>query len=103
MTRLHQLVSQYQSWQVKGLSLTELGSDDWALLAQLLPRLTSVYKVKITSNSTPHLARDTLTLLWHKTELQWEVNNEKYEKSDDEAFDKMMNKHFKSNLSLPET
>ena len=94
--RLHHLVSQYQSWTVEfDLHLTELGSDDWTLLAQLLPRLTSVGVVKITSNSTSHPAPDTLRLLWDKTEYQWEVNNEEYEKSDDGNFDKMFNKYFK--------
>ena len=96
VTRLLYLVSQYESWRVRnGLYLTELGSDDWALLAQLLPTLTSGVGVVITSNSTSHPAQETLRQLWDKTEYWWEVNNEKYEKSDDENFDKMLNKYFK--------
>lgn len=93
VTRLHHLVSQYQSWQVTYLDLLELGSDDWALLAQLLPTLTSVPYVLITSNSTSHPGRDTLRLLWDKTESDgsWEVNNEEYEKSEEENFDKICN------------
>ena len=102
---LHHLVSQYQSWKVEfALHLTELGCDDWKVLAELLPRLTRVgYLVDITTNSTYHPPRGTLSALWDKTEGSWEVNNEKYEKDDVEAFNKMMNEHFKSNLSLPET
>ena len=100
---LHHLVSQYQSWKVEfALHLTELGCDDWTVLAELLPRLTSVWRVEITTNSTYHPPRDTLLQLWDKTEDWWYVNNDWYTKRDDEAFDKMMNKHFKSNLSLPE-
>ena len=100
VTRLHHLVSQYQSWQVvcgvfSGLYLTELGSDDWALLAQLLPTLTWVGGVVITSNSTSHPAQETLRQLWHKTKGGWKVNNELYWKSDDGGFDKMFDKHFK--------
>ena len=38
---LYQLVSQYQSWSVWDLHLTELGFDDCARLAQLLPTLKS--------------------------------------------------------------
>ena len=97
VTRLHHLVSQYQSWQVwAGLHLTEIGSDDWALLAQLLPTLTWVgEKVVITSNSTSHPAQETLRQLWHKTKGGWKVNNELYWKSDDGGFDKMFDKHFK--------
>ena len=93
---LHHLVSQYQSWTVGGLNLTELGCDDWAVLAELLPTLTSsVWWVWITTNSTYHPPRDTLSILWHKTEYIWWVNNEKYKKRNGKAFDKMMNKHFK--------
>ena len=95
VTRLHHLVSQYQSWTVLVLYLTKLGPDDWALLAQLLPTLTRVWRVVITSNSTSHPAQETLRQLWDKTENEWEVNNEEYEKSDDENFDKMFHKHFK--------
>ena len=98
--RLHHLVSQWQLWTVwDDLNLTELGSDDWDLLAQLLlPSLTIVGTVVITSNSTSHPAPDTLRLLWDKTERwlgRWMVNNENYWKSDDGNFDKMLNKHFK--------
>jgi len=99
--RLHHLVSQYQSWTVRyEIYLTELGSDDWTLLAQLLfPRLTtSVGWVVITSNSTSHPAPDTLRLLWDKTNKSWgwwRVNSEGYRKGDDGNFDKMFNKHFK--------
>ena len=93
---LHKMVSQYESWEVRDfLQLTELESDDWALLAQLLPTLTSVGRVVITSNSTSHPAQETLRQLWNKTEGRWWVNNEYYEKSDDENFDKMLNKYFK--------
>ena len=93
ITILHHLVTQYQSWQVKNrLHLTELGSDDWALLAQLLPSLPSgVGVVEITSNSSSHPGRDTLRLLWDKTGYGWNVNNEGYEKRDDENFDKICN------------
>ena len=97
LTRLEKLLSQYVSWEVDfgGLHLTELGSDDWALLAQLLPTLTRVWRVEITSNSTSHPAQETLRQLWHKTVRCWEVNDERYEKSDDENFNKMFNKYFK--------
>ena len=44
VTRLHHLVSQYQSWQVGWLYLTELGSDDWALLAQLLLQTLTLFE-----------------------------------------------------------
>ena len=93
MPRLHHLVSQYQLWEVGTLNLKELGSDDWALLAQLLPTLTSVGEVYITSNSTSLPGRETLRLLWDKTESDglWLVNNKKYEKSDEENFDKICN------------
>ena len=68
VTRLHHLVSQYQSWEVYDtLDLTELGSDDWALLAQLLPRLISVERVEIKSNSTENLEEHTLKLLSQKS------------------------------------
>ena len=55
---LHHLVSQYQSWKVEfALHLTELGCDDWKVLAELLPRLTRVgYLVDITTNSTIKLS-----------------------------------------------
>ena len=99
VTRLHQLVS--QSWTVWwSLHLTELRSDDWALLAQLLPTLTRVgWRVGITSNSTSHPAQETLRQLWDKTEIWWtgggwRVNNEEYGKSNDENFYKIFNKHF---------
>ena len=98
---LHHLLSQYESWVVYGgLYLTELRSDDWALLAQLLPTLTWVERVVITNNSTSQPAQKTLRQLWNKTNLGWEVNNEKYKKSDVENFDKMFNKHFSSDDSL---
>ena len=43
VTKFYHLVSQYESWEVWGdLQLTELGSDDWAQLAQLFPILTRV-------------------------------------------------------------
>ena len=95
VNELHHLMSQYESWKVDTLALAELGSDDWALLAQLLPTLTRVGVVGITSNSTSHPAQETLRQLWDKTKYWWEVNNEKYEKCDDENFDQMFNKHFK--------
>ena len=95
VTRLLYLVSQYESWRVRnGLYLTELGSDDWGLLAQLLPALTNVGLVQIISNSASHPAQETIRQLWGKTEW-WVVNNEQYEKSDDETFYKMFNKYFK--------
>ena len=103
LTRLEKLLSQYESWEVlNDLYLTELGSDDWALLAQLLPTLTSVETVGITSNSTSHPAQETLRRLWDKTVGWgwWMVNQEKYGKSDDKNFDKMFNKHFSSTDSL---
>ena len=70
--------------------LTELGSDDWALLAKSLPSLTSVVgEVVITSNLPSHPGRDTLRLLWDKTKSDgwWGVNNERYSKRDGENFD----------------
>ena len=92
--RLHQLVS--QSWTVWwSLHLTELRSDDWALLAQLLPTLTRVGWVEITSNSTSHPTRETLRQLWDKTEYDWEVNNEEITMWGFKSFDKMFNKYFK--------
>ena len=102
VTRLQHLVSQYQKWEVEDyLYLTELGSDDWALLAQLFSPLTShltwVKRVEIRSDSTSHPAQETLRRLWDKTVGWgwWMVNQEKYGKSDDKNFDKMFNKHFK--------
>ena len=97
LARLHDLVSQYMSWAVESwLYLPELGSDDWELLAQLLPTLTWVgYGVNIKSNSASHPAQETLRQLWDKTLFCWVVNNELYWKSDDGGFDKMFNKHFK--------
>ena len=40
--RLQQVVSQYESWSVSDLCLTELSSDGWTLLPQLLETLDSV-------------------------------------------------------------
>ena len=99
ITRLHKMVSLYESWRVGGLDLIDLRSDDWALLAQLLPTLTRVVEVVITSNSTSHPAQETLRQLWDKTEIWWtgggwRVNNEEYGKSNDENFYKIFNKHF---------
>ena len=95
ITRLQNMLSQYESWEVRyELHLTELRSDDWALLARLLPTLTRVVEVYITSNSTSHPAQETLRQLWDKTGKWWVVNDEWYEKSDDENFDKMFNKYF---------
>merc|ERR1711994_1216261 len=72
VTILHKMGSQYESWEVRrALQLTELGSDDWALLAQLLPTLTRVENVETTSNSTSHPAQETLRQLWDKTEGGW--------------------------------
>ena len=95
ITRLHNMMSQYESWEVGGLYLTELRSDDWALLAQLLPTLTRVGWVEITSNSTSHPTRETLRQLWDKTEYDWEVNNEEITMWGFKSFDKMFNKYFK--------
>ena len=74
-------------------------TDDWALLARLLPTLTinTVLNVRITtSNSTSHPAQETVRQLWDKFRGIWSVNKESYNKfSDDENFDKMFNKYFK--------
>ena len=91
LARLHDLVSQYMSWAVESwLYLPELGSDDWELLAQLLPTLTWVgYGVNIKSNSASHPAQETLRQLWDKTKAWgWDVNDKLYRKSDDENFNK---------------
>ena len=91
LARLHDLVSQYMSWAVDSwLYLPELGSDDWELLAQLLPTLTWVgWGVKIKSNSASHPAQETLRQLWDKTKAWgWDVNDKLYRKSDDENFNK---------------
>ena len=96
MNGLHHLLSQYESWVVlDDLRLTELGSDDWELLAQSFPTLNTIPWIEITSNSTSHPAQETLRQLWDKTVRWWEMNRECYEKSDDENFDKMVNKYFK--------
>ena len=97
MARLLDLVTQYPVWSVRngGLSLTDLGPDDWTLLAELVKTLDSVlWRVKITSNSTSHIPQEFIRELWNKTKGWWMVNNETYKKSD-ENFDIMYNKYFK--------
>ena len=97
---LNYLVTQYKVWSVTdGLYLTDLGPDDWTLLAELVKTLDRVGWVKITSNSTSHIPQEFIRELWNKTTgllgyFFWVVNNEKYKKSE-ENFDIMYNKYFK--------
>ena len=93
---LNYLVTQYPVWSVwyGPLSLTNLGPNDWTLLAELVKTLDSVVRVVITSNSTSHIPQEFIRELWNKTKDFWFVNNEWYKKSE-ENFDIMYNKYFK--------
>ena len=114
VTILQDLISQYSYWGVTDLLDLEMGSVDWALVDQLLllSRLQHVAMLRISGNSTLRPTWMRLKVLWFITTEFWDVNGERYHKSDshvfrsepehedqlflsdDEIFDKMFNNHF---------
>ena len=94
VTRLHQLVSLFQSWTVQGtLWLYDLGPEDWTELSVLLDTLDSVREVWIDGWSAPPSV-SLLETLWNKTEEEWEIDDEKYYKRNEEDFSQLVKKHF---------
>ena len=98
VTRLHQLVSLSQSWTVRGpLWLYDLGPEDWTELSVLLDTLDSVGRVVIGRWSAPPSV-SLLETLWNKTKVGWEIDNEKYYKTNEEDFSQLVKKHFQSRV-----
>ena len=90
--RLHQVLSLSQSWSVEwSLGLRELGPGDWAELCRSVETLGSVREVCMTRCSPPPVSL--LERLWTKTEEVWSVDEERYYKTQEEDFTRLM-RHF---------
>ena len=96
MTRLHQLVSLFQSWTVReDLWLYyNLGAEDWTELSRSLYTLDSVREVVIRRCSAPPSV-SLLETLWNKTQERLEDDDNYYYKRNKEDFSKIVMKHFK--------
>ena len=97
VTRLHQLVSLFQSWTVDSLNLTDLGPEDCTELSRSLFKLDSVRDVVIRRCSAPPSV-SLLETLWNKTERMWKIDNRRYYKRNEEDFSKLVKKHFQSRV-----
>ena len=94
VTRLHQLVSLAQSWTVRySLYLNFFGAEDWTELSRAVDTLDSVRTVGIERWSAPPSV-SLLETLWNKTQQLWNIDNEKYYKTNEEDFSKLVMKHF---------
>ena len=88
---LLQLVSLSQSWTADRLDLTLLHPEDWTELE----RLDSVREVVIKGCSAPAPPSvSLLETLWNKTEEEWDIDDEKYYKTNKEDFSQLVKKHF---------
>ena len=94
----HQLVSLSQSWTVGySLNLYNLGPEDWTMFTGLLDTLDSVRGVVIKRwSATPSVSL--LETLWNKTGEEWILNCERYCKTNEEDFYKLVMKHFQSRV-----
>lgn len=95
VTRLHQLVSLFQSWTVSGwLHLSGLGPEDWTELSRSLDTLDdSVREVRIQWWSAPPSV-SLLKTIWNKTEEELQIDGDFYYKTNEEDFSRLVMKHF---------